>query len=173
MRTLFIHCALVLIGVSIAAWLQMFDYSLMGESWAHLIGQPLRLWVGAILALPLYELFFNWWAFLFANLLYAVLAWAWVKYRGNMSQLAAMLLGLAVGGGLCLLIQSLRTGLVHPVEVTLLGNVMRLNWWLYPSPILVAKTFCIYATTGFICGWLYYRWVVAKKSPYPTVGQHQ
>ncbi len=162
MRTLLIHCALVLIGVSIAAWLQMFDYSLMGESWAHLIGQPLKAWVGAILALPLYELFFNWWAFLLANLLYAGLAWVWVKYRGVMSRISAMLLGFAVGGGLCLLIQSLRTTRIHPAEMTVLGTVVQLNWWLHPSPVLVVKSFFIYATTGLLCGWLYYRWLVAK-----------
>jgi hypothetical protein len=162
MKKLLVHCILMLIGVSIAAWLQLFDYSLTGESWEHLIGQPLRAWVGAILGLPAFELFFNWWAFLLASLLYASLTWVWVKYRGNMSQLAAILLGLAVGGGLSLLIQSLRTTHLHPVDVTVLGTLVHLNWWLYPSPELVAKLFLVYATTGLLYGWLYYQWLIAK-----------
>ncbi len=81
MRTLLIHCGILLVGVSIAAWLQMFDHYLMGESWAHLSGQPLRAWAGAILGLPAFELFFNWWAFLLATLLYAAIVWVWVKYH--------------------------------------------------------------------------------------------
>lgn len=171
MRAVFIRFGLFLAGVSIAGWLCMFDYTLSMRPWSALIGLPIRLWLAALVGNPLFELFFSWWAHLFANLLYAGLAWAWAKYRGSMHQPAAIMLGFAVGGGLSLLIQSLRTTRIHPVEVTMLGNVIHLNWWLYPSPVLVAKTFCIYATTGLICGWLYYRWVVAKKPPHPVVSQ--
>ncbi len=161
MRTLFIHCALILIGVSIAAWLQLFDYSLMGESWAHLIGQPLRAWAGAILGLPAFELFFNWWAFLLATLLYAGLAWVWVRYRGMMSRTSAMLLGFAVGGGLYLAIEALRYKVANNFYHIQVPHPTTDVPWI-TAPVKLLELTLIYATTGLLCGWLYYRWLVAK-----------
>lgn len=162
MKVILIYFTLFLASNCIAAWLCMFDYTLTMRPWSVLLHLPPLAWLAAIAVNPFVELFFNWWAHLLANLLYAGLAWAWTKYRGRMSQPAAILLGFAVGGGLSLLVQSLRTTRIHPVEVTMLGNVVHLNWWLHPSPVLVAKLFVIYATTGLFCGWLYYRWVIAK-----------
>lgn len=83
----------------------MFDHTLTGQRWLDLIGQPISVWLGAIAAMPLIELFFNWRAHLLAIVPYAGIVWTWVKYRGTISQPTLILIGMLVGGGFYLFIE--------------------------------------------------------------------
>lgn len=172
MRIILIYSVLFLASNCIAAWLCMFDYTLTMRPWSALLHLPPLAWLVTIAVNPLVELFFNWWAHLLAIVLYAGIVWAWVKYRGTISQPTLILIGMLVGGGFYLLIEIIRYQITAKFYYNQFPHPTESRPWL-TSPGKVVKLLLVYATTGFICGWLYYRWVVAKKSSYPVVGQQQ
>lgn len=157
----FARFGLLIAGASTAAWLRMFDYSLTLRSWKALIGQPISAWLVTIAIIPFYELLTSWWAFLLGSLLYAGFAWLWTKYNNRyLRQVSAVLLGLLVGGGFCLLLQSLRTIPGYTIEFVVFGVKKQINWWLYLSPAKMIEYVLIYASAGAVYGWLYYRWII-------------
>lgn len=148
MRGIIIRVTLLLASSNVATWLRMFDQTLFLRTWSDLVGEPIRLWIAALLFSGLFELLHLWPAYLLAGSFYLLIAK--LKYNEKLSMAGATILGAIVGAATFLIV-----------------SVVRYEWLTRPNSYNL-KSLIIYTIAGLFYGWSYYYFIIRPRRTIPT-----
>ncbi|WP_156176060.1 hypothetical protein [Hymenobacter terrenus] len=143
MRETLKRISILLVSVSAAAWLRMFDQSLSMQYWANLVGKPIMLWVAGLVIMPVFEFFYSWPAHLFIAGVHSLICRLKCNDKPNLLQSVG--LGAMLGAtGFLLMATANRDWIMRTAEHN-------------------SKLFIIYTATGVCYGWAYFLFITNPK----------